>query len=84
MGGILTNFYNQILWELLFWRLNPCAGEPLYGAQTPHPLTGASVATISFLVLNRHVQMQGQTTFYFRPSYWSQLAFSLYPQMYIL
>ena len=55
VAGIPTDFYSQIWWELLFPRLEPRAEE--CGAMAPHIFRVASLATLSFLVLNHHAQV---------------------------
>lgn len=57
MARIPTDFYSQILWELLFLGLHLWAGAPLYGAWTPLSFGagGPSAAAFSLLVLNGHV-----------------------------
>lgn len=43
---IPTEFYSQILWELLLCPgLEPWAGEPLRGAKAPRSFRGVSTAT---------------------------------------
>lgn len=55
MARILTDFYSQNLWELLFPGLGSWAGEPPYRVRTPLSFRKASEATLSLLVLHNHM-----------------------------
>lgn len=72
MVRILTDFYSHILWGLLFLALNPWTWEHQCGAEGTCSSKGTSTAKIPLLLLDCHMQMQGQPISCLRPSYQSQ------------
>lgn len=72
MSRIPADFYSQSLWELLFMGLELWDREPLHGAGASYCFRGPSAAEPSSLL---HVSA---------PPISFAVAFSLYPQVYVL
>lgn len=69
---ILTDFYSQTLWELLFSVPKPSAREPLCGAGDHCSFKRASAAELSLPMLSHHAQLWDQPTLFLHPFYWSR------------
>lgn len=68
LDGIPADFHIQMLWGLLFLALVPWAGELIIELGPLSP-PGTSVADISPLILNHHMQVWGQPVLNLHPSY---------------